>query len=262
MMSKKIHHILRSLAVLLILTVSLPSSGFPANYSISPTSLELSGSVKSGAFSIINGGADKLNCQIDLKEWSQDSEGKDVYTEAKDIVFFPKIMTVEPNEQRAVRIGVKGPQSLREKTYRLFVEEIPSQKKTEEGKPAGKITAGLTIAFRYATPIFVKPVKPQESGLIESVSMSKGTVNALVRNTGNIHFKLLTVTFRGKSKDGRELFSKDVGGWYVLHGIARRYETAVPKEVCKDVAVIEVSAQAENFAIQGSMDVSQKMCVQ
>src|SRR5512147_671744 len=242
--------------------VLTPLNGHASNFSITPTSLDLSGSVKSGVFSVVNSAEEKLNCQIDLKEWSQDADGKDVYTEARDIVFFPKIMTVEPNEQRAVRIGIKGPPSLKEKTYRLFVEEIPSQKKQSDEKTAGKITAGLTIAFRYATPIFVKPVKPQESGVIEKVDMSKGVAKAAVRNKGNIHFKLLTVTFLGKATDGKELFSKEVAGWYLLHGMSRSFETPVPKEVCANLATIEVNAQAENFTINGTLNVQKKMCTE
>ncbi|HEX9137673.1 MAG TPA: fimbria/pilus periplasmic chaperone, partial [Nitrospirota bacterium] len=194
--------------------------------------------------------------------WSQDADGKDVYTDARDMVFFPKIMTVEPNEQRAVRIGIKGPPTIKEKTYRLFVEEIPAQKKTAEGKKEGKIAAGLTIAFRYATPIFVKPVKAEESGAVEKVDMSKGLVRAIVRNKGNIHFKLLTVMFRGKAADGKELFSKELAGWYVLNGMSRPYEAEVPKEVCPNVSTIEVKAQAENFSINGSLNVQKKMCTE
>lgn len=261
--SNELNQVVR-ISILLIFGLSFaamtPTRAFPANFSISPTSLEMSSSVKSGAFSVINGGTEKLNCQIDVKEWSQDADGKDVYTDAKDIVFFPKIMTVEPNEQRAIRIGIKGPPSLKEKTYRLFVEEIPSQKKTEEGKAPGKITAGLTIAFRYATPIFVKPVREQESGVIDKIEMSKGLVKALIKNTGNIHIKVLKVTFRGKSVDGKELFSKDIAGWYILQGLSRPYEMNVPKEHCANAATIEIDAQAEKFTINGTLNVDKKTC--
>jgi fimbrial chaperone protein len=246
--------------VVLVLMAAVPSRGYASNFSISPTSLELGGAVKSGVFSVINSGEDKLNCQIDVKEWSQDADGKDVYTDAADIVFFPKIMTVEPNEQRAIRIGIKGPPSLLEKTYRLFVEEIPSQKKVTDEKGAGKITAGLTIAFRYAAPIFVKPVRPQESASIEKTEMSKGVVRAIVKNTGNIHVKMLNVTFRGKGADGKELFSREVAGWYILHGLSRPYEAAVPQELCGDLATVVVTAQSENITINGILNVQKKMC--
>ena len=239
-----------------------PSAGFPANFSITPTSLDLSNGAKSGAFSVINSGNDKLNCQIEVKEWSQDANGKDVYTEARDMVYFPKIMTVNPNEQRAIRIGVKGAPSLQERTYRLFVEEIPSPKKAIDEKSEGKITAGLTIAFRYAIPIFVRPVRQHESGSIEQVDMLKGTIRALVRNTGNIHFKLLGVTFRGKAADGNVLFSQEVAGWYVLQGLSRAYEVNVPRELCANLATIELTAQSENFNLNGTLNVHKGMCTQ
>jgi len=255
----KLSHLVLISTFLILLT---SSPVFASNFSITPTSLELSGSVKSGAFSVINSGTEKLNCQVDVKEWSQDADGKDIYTETKDVVYFPKIMTVEPSEQRAIRIGLKGPLSPKEKTYRLFVEEIPSQQKPTDEKKTGKISAGLTIAFRYATPVFVKPIKQQESAVIEDLLMSKGTVKASIRNTGNIHIKLLAVTFRGTAKDGKELFSKDVAGWYVLQAMARPYEVAVPKEMCKNLSVLEISAQSENFTINGKLNVQKNMCAQ
>jgi fimbrial chaperone protein len=240
----------------------MSSPGLASDFNITPTSLELSSRAKSGIFSVVNSGDEKLNCQIDLKEWSQDEDGGDVYTEARDIVFFPKIMTVEPNEQRAIRIGTKGQPSLKEKTYRLFVEEIPSQKKTTDQKDAGKITAGLTIAFRYSTPIFIKPAQPKESAVIEHVEMSKSVVKARIWNTGNVHVKLLTVTFQGKGADGKELFAKEVAGWYVLQGVARPYEATIPKEVCGALAVVEIAAKSENSTINGTLNVQKTMCAQ
>jgi len=252
-----------SWALLCLLWLILqPSQAHASSYSVTPTSLDLSSSAKSGAFSVLNSGDGQLKCQIDVKEWSQDSEGKDVYTEAKDIVFFPKIMTVEVNEQRAIRIGVKGPPSQKERTYRIFVEEIPSQKKAPDLKAPGKIAAGLTIAFRYAVPIFVMPMKRQESSIIEKIELSKGMARTIIRNTGNVHIKLSTVAFRGKTVDGKELFVNEAGGWYVLNGMSRKYEATVPKEHCGDLAVIEVIARSESSTITGSLHVDAAMCAQ
>jgi len=236
------------------------SAALSANFQIDPTSLDLSSNVRSGAFSVINGDKEKLNVQISVQEWTQDAEGKDVYTDTMDIVFFPKIMTIEPNEQRAIRVGVKGPPSLKEKTFRLFVEEIPSQTKATDAQVTGKLSAGLTIAFRYAVPIFLKPVRIQESGVIEKIEMSNGVAKATIKNNGNIHIKLLTVTFRGKGTNGKELFSKDVAGWYILQGLSRPYEVIIPKELCGDLATIEISAQSENFNMNGTLNVAKEMC--
>jgi fimbrial chaperone protein len=220
--------------------------------------------VKSGVFSVINSGNEKLNCQVEVKEWSQDADGKDVYTDTKDIIFFPRIMTIEPNEQRAIRVGIKVPASTKEKTYRIFVEEIPSQKKEPEDKTSAKqIKAALTIAIRYAVPIFIAPLRPQQNASIEKVDLSNGMATAIIKNAGNVHIKLLSVAFKGKAADGKELFSKDVTGWYVLQGLSRQYETTVPNEACRDLATIEVSAQTVNFTLnKRTLTVDRNMCPQ
>jgi fimbrial chaperone protein len=246
---------------LLFIAVFL-SRAFAADFQIQPTTLDLGGSVKSGAFSVINNGNEKIDFQISVKEWSQDAAGKDFYGDTKDIVFFPTIMTVEPFGQRAIRVGLKVPPSQVEKTYRLFVEEIPTPKKTPDVKLEGNIHAGLTIAFRFATPIFVKPVKPHESYVIEKVEMTKGTVKAIVKNTGNVHVKLRAVTFSGKAADGKELYSKEFAGWYILHSLSVPYEAAVPQELCGKLATIDVKVQTENNNINGSMNVQKNMCAQ
>ncbi len=237
------------------------SQAHAADFQVQPTTLELGGSVKSGAFSVINNGAESINFQVAVKAWTQDATGKDIYEDTKDIVFFPTIMTVEGNQQRAIRIGVKAPPAQKEKTYRLFVEEIPSAKKQIK-LTEGKINAGITIAFRFATPIFIKPLKEEMSAVVEKIDMSKGSVIASIKNTGTVHIKLLNVTFSGKAADGKELFSKEVAGWYVLNGVAVSYETRVPKEVCDSLATIEVRAKTEKLNIAGNMNVQKSMCAQ
>jgi fimbrial chaperone protein len=218
--------------------------------------------VKSGVFSVINNGNEKIDFQVSVKEWNQDEKGKDIYADTKEIIFFPKVMTVDPNSQRAIRIGLKTPPSSKEKTYRLFVEEIPVQKKAEEVDTKKNIKAGLTIAFRFSMPIFVKPLRPQEVCNIDKVEMSNGTVKAIVKNTGNVHVKLRTMKFSGKAVDGKELYTKEIAGWYILNGLSSSYEAEVPKDVCGKLAKIEVNAQTENDNIKGILNVQKNMCAQ
>jgi fimbrial chaperone protein len=251
----------RLLMGLLLIALSVPQA-FAADFQVQPTTLDLSGSVKSGVFSVINNGNEKIDFQVSVQEWNQDEKGKDVLADTKDIVFFPKVMTVEPNAQRAVRIGFKAPLSTKEKTYRLFVTEIPTPKKTQDVKVDGKIKAGLTIAFRFSMPIFVKPAKPQEIYVIDKIEMSKGAVKAIVKNTGNVHAKLRAIKFIGKAADGKELYSKEVAGWYILQGLSFPYEADVPKDVCGKLATIEVSAQTEDGKKDGKLNVEKKMCAQ
>jgi len=250
------------LATSLLFMAVFISQAIAADFQVQPMSLDLSGHVKSGVFSVINNGSDKIDFQVSIQEWNQDEKGKDVYADTKEIVFFPKVMTVEPNSQRAIRIGLKAPPSAKEKTYRLFVQEIPTPKKITDEDIKKNIKAGVTIAFRFSMPIFVNPLKPQESYVLDKIEMSKGAVKAIVKNTGNVHVKLRAVKFSGKAADGKELFSKEVAGWYILNGLSLPYQADVPKDICGKLAKIDVSAQTENGKADGTLNVQKNMCSQ
>lgn len=252
----------RGLTIGLLFMLVFISSAGAADFQVQPTTMDLGANIKSGVFSVINNGKDKIDFQVSVKEWSQDEKGKDVYVDTKEIVFFPKVMAVESNSQRAVRIGLKTPPSSKEKTYRLFVEEIPVPKKTQDMEANKNIKAGLTIAFRFSMPIFVKPLRTQEVCVVDKIEMSNGAVKATVKNTGNVHVKLRAVKFSGKAADGKELFSKEIAGWYILNGLSFSYEAAVPKEICGQLAMIEVSAQTESSNINGTLNVQKNMCAQ
>jgi fimbrial chaperone protein len=250
---------LRLAAGLLFIAVFI-SQASAAEFQVQPTTMDLGGPVKSGVFSVINNSTEKIDFQVSVKEWNQDEKGKDVYLDTKEIVFFPSVMAVEANSQRAIRIGLKAPPAAKEKTYRLFVQEIPLPKKNPDVKLEGKVQAGLTIAFRFSMPIFVKPVRSQESYILDKIEMSKGAVKAIVKNTGNVHIKLRAVTFSGKAADGKELFSKEVAGWYILNGLSLPYQADVPKDICGQLAKIDVSAQTETGKVDGTLNVQKNMC--
>jgi len=249
------------LFIWLAVNAAFTSRAIAADFQIQPMTMELGRNAKSGVFSVINNGNEKIDFQVSVQEWTQDEKGKDVFAETQDIVFFPKVMFVEPNSQRAIRIGLKAPLSVKEKTYRIFVQEIPTPKKVPDD-PSKAIKAGVTIAFRFSMPIFVKPAAPQESYAINKIEMSRGAVKALVANTGNVHVKLRTVKFIGKSNNGEEIFSKEVAGWYILHGLTLPYTTDIPQELCAKLAQIDVSAQTENENITGTLNVKNDMCTQ
>jgi fimbrial chaperone protein len=186
-------------------------------------------------------------------EWTQNAEGKDVYIETEDLIFFPKIMTIDSKEDRILRAGIKIPAVAKEKTYRLFVEEIPEPKKSEG--------VNIAIAIRFGVPIFVKPLKAEPKGEIQKVELTKGVVSATVKNTGNVHFMINSVSVRGKNDKGEEIFSKDINGWYLLSDTSRTYITDVPQEICKDLSKIDIQVVTEKLNLNGKADVDKTMCV-
>lgn len=247
---------MRALIQLVILIVLLLTSheAAAAGFQVSPITLELDRGIKSGVFTVINQDQQKMNFQISVSEWTQNTEGRDEYSETSDIVFFPKIMTLEAGEQRVIRIGVKGPPPLQEKTYRIFIEQIPTR---EKGKGVN-----IAISFRFAPPIFVKPATATTGGVINSIELTPGKVRAVVKNTGNVHFRINSILIKGMAANGSEVFSREIAGWYLLNHATRSLETEFPREKCRELSSIEIEAKTENFNLNGNLHVQKNMCGQ
>jgi fimbrial chaperone protein len=241
---------LKPIAFLLTVLFCVPALG--AEFSVTPIRLDFERGAKTGAVTVSNDGTETLHAQLRAFEWSQDAEGKDHYEETQDLVFFPKLLDVESHGERIVRVGIRLPATVREKTYRLFIEEIPAPHKEEKG-------ATIAIAFRFGVPVFVKPPQEDAQGEIAALTMNRGEIRAAVNNTGNRHFIIQTVRFRGLDRRGAEAFVKESPGWYLLSGAAREYTASIPKEVCGKLAklVAEVSAGPVNPSREMSVDRSQ-----
>ena len=231
----------------------IPSIAFSGEFRVTPIRLDFDRNTKSGVINIINEADEKLNVQMKAFEWTQDGEGKDQYTETNDIIFFPRIMVLEKKEERILRAGIRIPATTKEKTYRLFIEEIPEPKKTEG--------VNVAIAIRFGAPIFVKPIKEEVKGEIEKIELSKGVLNTLVKNRGNSHFIINSINVKGKNAKGEDLFSKELSGWYLLSGISRLYATPIPQEVCKDLSKLDIEVKTDRFNLNGKLDVDQAMCL-
>lgn len=238
------------IAFVLVFTSAIAAAG---EFRVTPIRLDFTSETKSGAITVINEGKDRINLQISVMTWSQDEQGKDVYADTREIVFFPKIMTLEPGEQRVVRAGTKGPQPAEERTYRLFIQEIPDP-------ASGRRRTQVSILIRFAPPLFVLPVKETVSGVLEKVEFSRGVLKAVVKNTGNVHFTITGVSFRGKSRDGKQVLAKDISGWYLLHGAARAYEVTPDASLCESLANADVEVKTESFTLSRTIDVLPGMC--
>lgn len=230
-----------------------PPVSFSAEWRVTPIRLDLGKDAKSGVITVINEGEERLHVQMKAYEWTQDADGKDNYTETADIIFFPKIMVFEKKEERILRAGIKMPAITKEKTYRLFIEEIPEPKKAEG--------AHVAIAIRFGVPIFVKPLKEEAKGEIEKITLSKGELNIIVKNTGNTHFIINSITLKGKTPKEEEKLSRELSGWYLLSGVSRLYTTSIPGEVCNDLKRIDIQVKTDKFTLEGKLDIDKVLCL-
>lgn len=219
---------------------------------MTPIRLDLGNEAKSGAVTIFNESDEPLQLQMKAFEWTQDGKGKDRYEETNDILFFPRIMIFDRKGEKILRAGIKAPPSANERTYRLFVEEIPEPKKAEGARVA--------IAIRFGLPIFVKPLKENLRGEVAGTSMAGGVVSAVAKNSGNVHFLIRTVLVQGKDGGGKIVFTKELDGWYLLAGAQRVYTAEIPADICREVERVGVEVRTEHLSFTGYLDADPSMC--
>ncbi|HOE16361.1 MAG TPA: fimbria/pilus periplasmic chaperone [Syntrophorhabdaceae bacterium] len=227
---------------------------YSGEFRVSPIRLDLDAKAKSGVVTVFNESDVKLQCQMKAFEWTQDSEGKDVYNETQDIIFFPRLMTVDPKSERIIRAGIRIPAVAKEKTYRLFIEEIPEPKKTEG--------TAVAVTIRFGVPIFVRPVKEEAKGAIENVGLSKGTISIAVRNAGNVHLIINSVTILGKDQKGEKTFARELSGWYLLNGVSRTYSAPIPPDACVKTAAFDTEVKTDRLNLKYTLNVDASMCGQ
>lgn len=241
-----------AVALVLLSVLLFPRIVLAGEWRVTPIRLDLGKDAKSGAVTVFNESDERLQVQMKAYEWTQDSEGKDRYEETDDILFFPRIMLYGGKGEKILRAGIKFPALEKEKTYRLFIEEIPEPKKAQG--------ASVAIAIRFGLPIFVKPLKEDARGEIASLSMAGGVLNAVASNTGNVHFLVQDVLVRGKDRKGERIFSKELKGWYLLAGASRSYSTDVPADVCPEVDGIDVEVRTDRLVMNGKLVADTSMC--
>lgn len=223
-------------------------------FTVNPIRLELGAAVRSGVIAVKNEGKDKLNFQLAGMEWTQDASGKDQYADTRDLVFFPKIMTVEPGQEGVIRVGAKNAILPVEKTYRLFIEELPQG---DKGPSAG---VQINVLIRFGAPIFVSPAKAQDALELEGVSLTRGTLGFSVRNTGNRHQVVQAIQLKGEDGSGKEVYAFTLADRYLLAGTNKPYSASISAELCLQMAALQVEVTTDKAKVTRKLDVTRAMC--
>jgi fimbrial chaperone protein len=206
-------------------------------FSISPIRLDLDRQNKTDSITISNDESErKLEMQAKLFEWTQDANGNDVYAESSDLVFFPRIFSVDKQDQRVVRVGLKVPAAAAEKSYRLFIEELPPPPDPE------KKGAQVLFVLRFGVPVFVRPDKEQLAGAIDGVEAAPTAATVTIRNTGNQNFQIQSLSI--KSPAGYE---NEIVGGYVLAGAAKRITAPIPADMCSKLGKLQITMKTDRI---------------
>ena len=239
-----------TLAIILLLYDSANS----INFQIKPVRIFLDAKVKTEKIIIKNLSNEELSLQLKTYKWSQNPKGEDVYEETADIIVFPKIFTMKKGEERIIRIGTNLQPGMDEQLYRLYIEELPITNASPEG-------AAIHILTKAGVPIFINPVKAVAKGKIESIIVKKGVIEAAIKNNGNLHFIINSIKIKGQNIKGKDVFTKDISGWYLLSGAKRLYTTPIPQKICKDIVKLHIEVNTDKFNLDGKLDVNKATCL-
>jgi fimbrial chaperone protein len=241
----------------LLMALFLANNAPAANFDIKPIKIFLDPKSKIEKLTLKNISEEDLTVQIKGYQWTQNEKGQDIYQETRDLILFPRITTIKQEEEKIIRIGTNLNSGSKEKTYRIFVEEIPSGEKIEN--------TGSTIHMymKIGVPVFISPGKKVEKGTIEAVNIKKGKAEIKVQNNGNFHFMVNAVQVRGVDRQGKEIFSTAVDGWYILSGESKAYEITIPPDECKDITRLNVEVRTNNNNVFNELvPVEKPMCGQ
>lgn len=241
------------LLLLLLFVLLLPQSVTAGSWRVIPILLDFDQKTRSGVITLLNDGENKISLQIKSYVWSQDSAGKDQYQEDAELIFFPRLLTIEPGKSSVLRVGLQIPATGVEKTYRLFIEEIPEARKADQG-------ATIAIALRFGVPIYAAPLKSEPRGEFTEAVLEKGKVSTVIKNTGNVHFRIQTVQLVGKDASGVEVLRQKLDGWYLLSGVSRPYVFTLQAEECRKAATLELLADTDREDIAAGIKVDPQSC--
>lgn len=194
-------------------------------FQVTPMRLELESGSNIGNVTVYNSGDDVLNIQVKAKRWSQDKKtGNDQLTATKELVFFPKIFTIPAHGKKNIRVGYQGEVKGKERSYRLFIRELPVK------KPG---LSGAQFVMQISMPVFIYPVgssKPRKPNM-QGIEIHEGALVLKAVNPSARYYSLNKIEVVG-SHEGHRVFEHEQGGWYVLSGGTRLFPLGIDQKQC------------------------------
>ncbi|MBL4759943.1 MAG: molecular chaperone [Mariprofundaceae bacterium] len=194
-------------------------------FQVTPMRLELESGSNIGNVTVYNSGDKTLNIQVKAKAWSQQEEtGEDQLVKTDELVFFPKIFKIPAHGQKNIRVGFQGEVVDKERSYRLFIRELPVK------KPG---LSGAQFVLQISMPVFIYPAgssKPRKPTM-QGIEVHDGALVLKAVNPSARYYSLNKIEVVG-SHEENTVFEHEQGGWYVLSGATRLFPLGIDQQQC------------------------------
>ena len=152
-----------------------------------------------------------------------------------------------------MRVGSTAIAGAQERTYRIFVEELPPVA-SQNG------AAAVRVLTKMGVPIFIRPAKETAAADLRDLSMRSGSLHFTVANGGTVHFVPQKVVVRAQGAGGAALFERDLQAWYILAGGRRDFSLAMPAADCAGVARLAVEVEFGSTVLRETLQTPGGAC--
>lgn len=227
-------------AALLLFITSFASWTQAAAVAIEPVRVQLSETVRSQSLHLHNNGSATVRFQVTAFGWQQSPSGEMQLTPTTDLVFFPSLLELKPGESRRIRVTTTLSAGAVERSYRLFVEELPP---IEPNK-----TGAVTVLTRLGLPVFIQPATPAPKVQL-ALRFERDRMIVTLSNGGNSFFLGHSVRVVGRSKAGTVTLEETLPAWYVLTGGSRVFEIPYSAAACEQLDNVTVTADTDHETV-------------
>ncbi|MCT7951352.1 fimbria/pilus periplasmic chaperone [Ancylothrix sp. C2] len=221
-----------------------PKPALAQSFSVLPIRVYLGGSAQSQELQITNESPNRQRFQLSVSAWEQNEQGEMQLSETQDVIAFPQLFEMAGGETRLLRVGTRVPPTTKERTYRVFIQQLPTPGTQGETPPPSQ-GVQLNLLVRVGIPIFVAPAQPIKDGKIDQLTVQKNKVSLVVSSTGNVHLLTSSIAIKGYDSAGKVMFQGDLGGGYILAGSRRNFQEELPQENCSAITSVGVEVQID-----------------
>lgn len=219
---------------------------------VTPIQVELTARAKTALVGLRNLGSQPTRYQVTVVAWAQGPRGEMQLAPTRDVTFFPSLLTLAPGEKRNLRVAAAAPFAALEKSYRMFVEQLPDR--------AGAPGSGIRILTRIGIPVYLEPARPEPAAAIERLAVEGRRISFAVRNTGNVRVRPSMARLVGRGEAGDVVFEESLASWYVLAGGERILEAEAPREGCARVRAVSVELAVGRGTVEARLPVPDGAC--
>jgi fimbrial chaperone protein len=225
----------------------LSSTAAATGIEVSPTLLTITAQAPSTMLAVTNRSQEPLRLSVRVMKWMDKPDGEMTFEPTQDIVFFPSMLTLNPGEARNLRAGtsIKGVDV--EKSYRVFIQELPKLVTGDEPK-----NTAVALLAQVVVPLFIAPPAPKGVPAITGLSVKDGKVHFTLKNAGNAHYMPTKLLVRAKDTS-KVVHEADVHPWYVLAGGTREYHVEMPAAARQNMRAVEVELRSEFGPAQAAL---------